>query len=147
MRVREKERKREIRFPSTMEIQSGNGEEVAAALATRGSVSQSAPEWLQVEATDEEPQGGRRIERFHVRLDSLKRIFEQSAVSDAATCLFSLPPSLLCLLEPPSLLPPPPLHASSFSPNKLCSSLTLKVCSQRSTFYILVRKMETGPTS
>lgn len=47
------------------------------AAATWGSVSQSAP-GRQVEASDEEPQGARRIERFNVPLDSLKRIFERS---------------------------------------------------------------------
>lgn len=75
-------------FPATMEIQSGNGEEEEeeVAAATWGSVSQSAP-GRQVEASDEEPQGARRIERFNVPLDSLKRIFERSPVSAAAASL------------------------------------------------------------
>lgn len=68
-----------------MEIQSGNGEEVASTVsATPVSVSQSPPGW-QVERSDidpshgEDPQAEKRIERFHVPLDSLKRMFEKPA--------------------------------------------------------------------
>ncbi|CAG04964.1 unnamed protein product [Tetraodon nigroviridis] len=68
-----------------MEIQSGNGEEVATAVsATSGSVSRSPPGW-QVETSDADPvcgedlQAGKRIERFDIPLDSLKRMFEKPA--------------------------------------------------------------------
>ncbi|TNM94197.1 hypothetical protein fugu_002373 [Takifugu bimaculatus] len=68
-----------------MEIQSGNGEEPAATVsATPVSISQSPPGW-QVERSDvdpahtQDPQAEKRIERFHVPLDSLKRMFEKPA--------------------------------------------------------------------
>ncbi|XP_029302137.1 LOW QUALITY PROTEIN: xin actin-binding repeat-containing protein 2-like [Cottoperca gobio] len=70
-----------------MEIQSGNGEEVASAVsATSGSVSRS-PSWPQVEASDnpvlrEDLQAAKRIERFDIPLDNLKRMFEKSAVGN-----------------------------------------------------------------
>uniref|UniRef100_A0A3Q4I5V3 Xin actin binding repeat containing 2a n=1 Tax=Neolamprologus brichardi TaxID=32507 RepID=A0A3Q4I5V3_NEOBR len=62
-----------------MEIQSGNREEVAS--VTSGSVSQS-PSGLQAEASDdpvlrEDLQAAKRIERFDIPLDSLKRMFEK----------------------------------------------------------------------
>lgn len=68
-----------------METQSGNGEEVVTAVsAASGSVSRTPP-GSQVETSDEEPargedlQAGKRIERFHIPLDSLKRMFEKPA--------------------------------------------------------------------
>lgn len=70
-------------FFMTMEIQSGNGEEVATAVsATSGSISRSPP-GSQVEPSDdnsargEDLQSGKRIERFAIPLDSLKRMFEK----------------------------------------------------------------------
>lgn len=73
-----------------MEIQSGNGEEVARAVsATSGSVSRShcGP---QVDASDdpvlrEDLQAAKRIERFDIPLDSLKRMFEKSAVANTVS--------------------------------------------------------------
>lgn len=72
-------------FSATMETQSGNGEEVVTAVsAASGSVSRSPPD-SQVETSDEDPargedlQAGKRIERFHIPLDSLKRMFEKPA--------------------------------------------------------------------
>lgn len=68
-----------------MEIQSGNGEEVAAAVsATSGSVSRSPPS-PQVETSDDDPQPEKRIERFDIPLDSLKRMFEAPAEADAVS--------------------------------------------------------------
>ncbi|XP_074520741.1 uncharacterized protein xirp2a [Halichoeres trimaculatus] len=67
-----------------MEIQSGNGEEAASAVsATSGCVSWS-PCGSQVEASDdpvirEDLQAAKRIERFDIPLDSLKRMFEKPA--------------------------------------------------------------------
>ncbi|XP_022068574.2 xin actin-binding repeat-containing protein 2-like [Acanthochromis polyacanthus] len=68
-----------------MEIQSGNGEEVAR--ATSGSVCRR-PSGPQVEASDdpvlrEDLQVAKRIERFHIPLDSLKRMFEKPAAASA----------------------------------------------------------------
>ena len=68
-----------------MEIQSGNGEGVASTVSeTPGFVSPS-PSGPQVEASDdpvlkEDPQAAKRIERFDIPLDSLKRMFEKPAV-------------------------------------------------------------------
>lgn len=84
----------------TMEIQSGNGEESAATVsATPVSISQSPPGW-QVDRSDvapahrQDPQAEKRIERFHVPLDSLKRMFEKPAeattVSTATAHVLSL---------------------------------------------------------
>ncbi|XP_070711552.1 xin actin-binding repeat-containing protein 2 [Pempheris klunzingeri] len=70
-----------------MEIQSGNGEEVERAVsATSGFVSRS-PSGSQVEASDdpvlrEDLQAAKRIERFDIPLDSLKRMFESPAVAN-----------------------------------------------------------------
>lgn len=68
-----------------MEIQSGNGEEVATAVsATSVSISRSPP-GSQVETSDDDPargedlQAGKRIERFDIPLNSLKRMFEKPA--------------------------------------------------------------------
>ncbi len=68
-----------------MEIQSGNGEEAAASAVsvTSGFVSRSAS-GSQVEASDdpacrEDLQAAKRIERFDIPLDSLKRMFEKPA--------------------------------------------------------------------
>ncbi|KAM3584966.1 uncharacterized protein V6R79_003994 [Siganus canaliculatus] len=67
-----------------MEIQSGNGEEVVSpGLATSGFVS--CPSGSQVEASHdpalrEDLQAAKRIERFDIPLDSLKRMFEKPAV-------------------------------------------------------------------
>lgn len=69
-----------------MEIQSGNGEEVvSAAVATSGYVSRS-PSGPQVEVSDdpvlrEDLQAAKRIERFDIPLDSLKRMFEKPVVA------------------------------------------------------------------
>lgn len=76
-------------FFTTMEIQSGNREEVAS--VTSGSVSQS-PSGLQVEASDdpvlrEDLQAAKRIERFDIPLDSLKRMFEKPAVANTVSTL------------------------------------------------------------
>ncbi|XP_030013816.1 xin actin-binding repeat-containing protein 2 isoform X2 [Sphaeramia orbicularis] len=70
-----------------MEIQSGNGEEVASAVsATSGFVSRS-PSGPQVDASDnpvlrEDLQAAKRIERFDIPLDSLKRMFEKPAATN-----------------------------------------------------------------
>lgn len=70
-----------------MEIQSGNGEEAASSVSvTSGFVSQSPP-GSQVEASDdpgcrEDLQAAKRIERFDIPLDSLKRMFEKPAAAD-----------------------------------------------------------------
>ncbi|XP_078099947.1 uncharacterized protein xirp2a [Sander vitreus] len=70
-----------------MEIQSGNGEEVARAVsATSGFVSHS-PSGLQVKASDdpvlkEDLQAAKRIERFDIPLNNLKRMFEKPAVAN-----------------------------------------------------------------
>ncbi|XP_076004938.1 uncharacterized protein xirp2a [Genypterus blacodes] len=71
-----------------MEIQSGNGEEVASAVsATSGSVSGSAS-GPQVQASDapaplrEDLQAAKKIERFDIPLDSLKRMFEKPAAEN-----------------------------------------------------------------
>lgn len=69
-----------------MEIQSGNGEEVAATVsATSVSVSRSPPSSRVDDDPPrrEDPQGEKRIERFHISLDSLKRMFEKP--TDATT--------------------------------------------------------------
>lgn len=75
-------------FFTTMEIQSGNREEVAS--VTSGSVSQS-PSGLQVEASDDpvlrEDLQAKRIERFDIPLDSLKRMFEKPAVGNTVSTL------------------------------------------------------------
>uniref|UniRef100_A0A3P8SD64 Xin actin binding repeat containing 2 n=1 Tax=Amphiprion percula TaxID=161767 RepID=A0A3P8SD64_AMPPE len=68
-----------------MEIQSGNGEEVAR--ATSGFVCRR-PSGPQVEASDdpvlrEDLQAAKRIERFDIPLDSLKRMFEKPATANA----------------------------------------------------------------
>ncbi|KAF0046238.1 hypothetical protein F2P81_002767 [Scophthalmus maximus] len=84
-----------------METQSGNGEEVAsAASATSGSVSRR-PSGPQVDepALREDLQAAKRIERFHIPLDSLKRMFEKPAAASAvstATVEWILPFSRLC---------------------------------------------------
>lgn len=73
-----------------MEIQSGNGEEVAnTEPATPGSVSQSPSGW-QVEASDdlvcrEDLQAAKRIEKFDIPLSTLKRIFEKPAVANTVS--------------------------------------------------------------
>ncbi|XP_026218268.1 xin actin-binding repeat-containing protein 2 isoform X2 [Anabas testudineus] len=73
-----------------MEIQSGNGEEVvSAAVATSGYVSCSPP-GPQVEVSDdpvvrEDLQAAKRIERFDIPLDSLKRMFEKPEVTNVHT--------------------------------------------------------------
>lgn len=83
-----------------MEIQSGNGEEVAATVsATSVSVSRSPP-GSRAETSDgdpprrEDPQAEKRIERFHISLDNLKRMFEKpteaTTVSTATVHVFSL---------------------------------------------------------
>lgn len=73
-----------------MEIQSGNGEEAARAVsATSGFVSRShsVP---QVDASDdpvlrEDLQATKRIERFDIPLDTLKRMFEKPAVANTVS--------------------------------------------------------------
>ncbi|KAI3366035.1 hypothetical protein L3Q82_009864 [Scortum barcoo] len=92
-----------------MEIQSGNGEEVASAvLATSGFVSHS-PSWSQVEASDdpasrEDLQAAKRIERFDIPLDSLKRMFEKPANAEVTSVHTSpskrVTPSRLTLTDP-----------------------------------------------
>ncbi|TNN61524.1 hypothetical protein EYF80_028269 [Liparis tanakae] len=71
-----------------MEIQSGNGVEVARAVsATSGFVSRSAS-GPRVETPDdpaaprEDQQAAKRIERFDIPLDNLKRMFEKPAAAD-----------------------------------------------------------------
>ncbi|XP_035533353.1 xin actin-binding repeat-containing protein 2 isoform X1 [Morone saxatilis] len=81
-----------------MEIQSGNGEEVASAVsATSGFVSRS-PSGAQVQASDdpvgrEDLQPAKRIERFDIPLDSLKRMFEKPAVADIEVTTVHTSPS------------------------------------------------------
>ncbi|KAF3706376.1 Xin actin-binding repeat-containing protein 2 Beta-xin Cardiomyopathy-associated protein 3 Xeplin [Channa argus] len=92
-----------------MEIQSGNGEEVASAvLATSGFVSH-APPGPQVEVSDnpvfrEDLQAAKRIERFDIPLDSLKRMFEKPAVATTeGTASYTSPSKRLtssCLTNP-----------------------------------------------
>lgn len=90
-----------------MEIQSGNGEEAASAVsATSGCVSWS-PCGSQVEASDdpvirEDLQAAKRIERFDIPLDSLKRMFEKPAGANTVspthcTFLFHFPEWLFFL--------------------------------------------------
>lgn len=73
-----------------MEIQSGNGEEVTSAVsATSGFISLSPSGW-QVEASDdparrEDLQAAKRIERFDIPLDTLKRMFEKPAVANTVS--------------------------------------------------------------
>ncbi|XP_049426574.1 xin actin-binding repeat-containing protein 2 isoform X1 [Epinephelus fuscoguttatus] len=70
-----------------MEIQSGNGEEVASVVsATSGYVSRR-PSGPQVEASNEpvlreDLQAAKRIERFDIPLDNLKRMFEKPAAAN-----------------------------------------------------------------
>lgn len=64
-----------------MEIQSGNGEEVASVASPSGS---------QLEASDDpahraDLQAARRIERFDIPLDTLKKMFEKSAEANAVS--------------------------------------------------------------
>ncbi|XP_074483863.1 uncharacterized protein xirp2a isoform X1 [Sebastes fasciatus] len=81
-----------------MEIQSGNGEEVASAVsATSGFVSRS-PSGPQVETADdpvlrEDLQAAKRIERFDIPLDNLKRMFEKPAVADKEVTTVHTSPS------------------------------------------------------
>ncbi|XP_070786627.1 xin actin-binding repeat-containing protein 2 [Enoplosus armatus] len=81
-----------------MEIQSGNGEEVASTVsATSGFVSRS-PSGSQVEASDdpartEDLQAAKRIERFDIPLDSLKRMFEKPAVANSEVTTVHTSPS------------------------------------------------------
>ncbi|XP_044201007.1 xin actin-binding repeat-containing protein 2 isoform X1 [Thunnus albacares] len=81
-----------------MEIQSGNGEEVARAVsATSGFVSRSHS-GPQVEASDdpvlrEDLQAAKRIERFDIPLDSLKRMFEKPAVGNTEVTTVHTSPS------------------------------------------------------
>ncbi|XP_034533508.1 xin actin-binding repeat-containing protein 2 [Notolabrus celidotus] len=85
-------------FCATMEIQSGNGEEVASAVsATSGCVSWS-PCGSQVEASDdpvirEDLQAAKRIERFDIPLDSLKRMFEKPAGANTEATTVHTSPS------------------------------------------------------
>lgn len=87
-----------------MEIQSGNGEEVASAVsATSGSVSQSSP-GPQVEAPHdtvlrEDLQAAKRIERFDIPLDNLKRMFEKPGVGNTVSNCNSAFSLCLCFLN------------------------------------------------
>lgn len=74
-------------FCTTMEIQSGNGEE--AANATSGSVSRGA-DAPQVEVLREDLQAAKTIERFDIPLDSLKRMFEKPATTNTVSILLFL---------------------------------------------------------
>ncbi|XP_029372361.1 xin actin-binding repeat-containing protein 2 isoform X2 [Echeneis naucrates] len=88
-----------------MEIQSGNGEEVASTVpATSGSVSRShcGP---QVEASDspvlrEDLQAAKRIERFSIPLDSLKRMFEKPAAANMEATPVHTSPSRRAMSSP-----------------------------------------------
>lgn len=78
-------------FSATMEIQSGNGAEVAAAVsATSGFVSRSSS-GPRVETPDdpaalrEDQQAAKRIERFDIPLENLKRMFEKPAAADTVS--------------------------------------------------------------
>ncbi|CAJ1087612.1 xin actin-binding repeat-containing protein 2 [Xyrichtys novacula] len=96
-----------------MEIQSGNGEGVVSAVSvTSGCVSWS-PCGSQVEASDdpvirEDLQAAKRIERFDIPLDSLKRMFEKPA--GANTEATAVQPSL------PKRATLPPTHQTMASP-------------------------------
>ena len=87
-----------------MEIQSGNGEEVASAVsATSGFVSQSSP-GPQVEASHdpvlrEDLQAAKRIERFDIPLDNLKRMFEKPGVGNTVSNCHSAFSLRLCFLN------------------------------------------------
>lgn len=82
-----------------MEIQSGNGEEVAATVSATSVSASRSPPGRRVEASDddpprrEDPQAEKRIERFRISLDSLKRMFEKptdtATVSTATVHVFS----------------------------------------------------------
>lgn len=88
-----------------MEIQSGNGEEVVSAVsATSGLVSRGPSGW-QVEASGEPVRGEdlqatKRIERFDIPLDTLKRMFEKppgaNTVSTAAVHFLVLSGCEMC---------------------------------------------------
>ncbi|KAF7670001.1 hypothetical protein LDENG_00090230 [Lucifuga dentata] len=72
-----------------MEIQSGNGEEVVSAVsATSGSFSGS-PFGSKTQASDdavrEDLQAAKRIERFDIPLDSLRRMFEKPTVENTVS--------------------------------------------------------------
>ncbi|XP_058468317.1 xin actin-binding repeat-containing protein 2 isoform X1 [Solea solea] len=81
-----------------METQSGNGEEVASTVsATSGFVS-CRPSGPQVETSDdpvlrEDLQAAKRIERFDIPLDSLKRMFEKPAAADTNVTAIDTSPS------------------------------------------------------
>ncbi|KAM9835810.1 uncharacterized protein xirp2a [Aulostomus maculatus] len=80
-----------------MEIQSGNGEEVASAVSpTSGFISHRncGP---QVDASEdpvlrEDLQAAKRIERFDIPLDNLKRMFEKPAVANVEVTTTHAPP-------------------------------------------------------
>ncbi|XP_031707845.1 xin actin-binding repeat-containing protein 2 isoform X1 [Anarrhichthys ocellatus] len=70
-----------------MEIQSGNGEEVARAVSGTSGLVSRRPSGPQVETPDdpvlrEDLQAAKRIERFDIPLDNLKRMFEKPAVAN-----------------------------------------------------------------
>lgn len=73
-----------------MEIQSGNGEEVESAAAVTSGYVSRRPSGPQVDASDDpvvrqDPRAAKRIERFDIPLDSLKRMFEKPAVATAVS--------------------------------------------------------------
>nr|XP_046238424.1 xin actin-binding repeat-containing protein 2 [Scatophagus argus] len=81
-----------------MEIQSGNGEEVASAVsATSGFISCSPSGWQVAASGDpvhrEDLQAAKRIERFDIPLDSLKRMFEKPAVANTEVTTIHNSPS------------------------------------------------------
>ncbi|XP_071396105.1 xin actin-binding repeat-containing protein 2 [Centroberyx affinis] len=106
-----------------MEIQSGNGEEaVSAVSATSGSVSCS-PSGPQVDASDdpvlrEDLQAAKRIERFDIPLDSLKRMFEKPAGANTEVRAVHTPPSKRAASSPAQVD-----HSSDPSPAQNMASL------------------------
>ncbi|KAM6892869.1 uncharacterized protein PEZ65_022931 [Lycodopsis pacificus] len=69
-----------------MEIQSGNGEEVASAVSATSGLVSRRPSGPQVETPDDpvlrEDLQAKRIERFDIPLDNLKRMFEKPAAAN-----------------------------------------------------------------
>ncbi|XP_068165656.1 xin actin-binding repeat-containing protein 2-like isoform X2 [Antennarius striatus] len=81
-----------------MEIQSGNGEAAAAGEVSATSGSDPRPGGAPVQASDdpvfrEDLPAAKTIERFHIPLDSLKRMFEKPAAADVGAPSVQASPS------------------------------------------------------
>uniref|UniRef100_A0A3Q3IHY8 Xin actin binding repeat containing 2a n=1 Tax=Monopterus albus TaxID=43700 RepID=A0A3Q3IHY8_MONAL len=88
---------RRYSFFTTMEVQSGSKEEVMSAVSvTLGSVSHSlsGPQVASVDPVlREDLQAAKRVERFGIPLDSLKRMFEKPAVANIEVTTIHTSPS------------------------------------------------------